>query len=62
MPPGKINERNLEYWLEQDEDAAILAGRIGVAIADPITWVLPWAKVAKAGKIASMAMGAGPRV
>jgi len=44
---------------QRDEDAAILAGRIGVAIADPITWVLPWAKVAKAGKIASMAMGAG---
>ncbi len=23
MPPGKINERNLEYWLEQDEDARL---------------------------------------
>ena len=44
---------------QQDEDAAILTGRIGVAIADPLTWVLPWAKVAKAGKIASIAMGAG---
>jgi len=44
---------------ETEEDAAILAGRIGTAIADPITWLIPWTKVAKAGKIASIATAGG---
>ena len=44
---------------DEEEDAAIITGRIGTAIADPVTWLIPWAKVAKAGKIASVAAGAG---
>lgn len=44
---------------DKEEDAAIITGRIGTAIADPVTWLIPWAKVAKAGKIASVAAGAG---
>lgn len=44
---------------DQEEDAAVISGRLGTAIADPVTWMIPWAKVAKAGKIASTAAGAG---
>ena len=44
---------------EQKEDAAVLAGRIGIAVADPVTWIFPWMKVAKAGKLAGAAAGAG---
>ena len=40
---------------ETEEDASILAGRIGVAVFDPVTWLVPWTKVAKAGMIASTA-------
>ena len=31
---------------------------MGTAIADPVTFFIPWAKVAKAGKLASVATGA----
>ena len=44
---------------ETEEDAVILAGRIGTAIADPVTWLIPWTKVAKAGKIVSIATAGG---
>ena len=44
---------------ETEEDATILAGRIGVAVFDPVTWLVPWTKVAKAGKIASIATAGG---
>ena len=40
---------------ETEEDASILAGRLGVAVFDPVTWLVPWTKVAKAGMIASTA-------
>ena len=41
------------------EDAAIISGRIAQAFADPVTWLIPWTKIAKAGKIATTAAGAG---
>ena len=44
---------------EQREDAAILSGRVGLALADPITFLVPWTKIAKSGKIAVAATGAG---
>lgn len=44
---------------EQQEGGAELTGRLGVAIADPVTWLFPWMKVAKAGKLAGAAAGAG---
>ena len=43
---------------EQQEDVAVVAGRVGGAVADPITWVFPWLKVAKAGKLAAATTGA----
>ncbi len=52
---------NLE---ESEEDLAILSGRLGVAVADPVTFFMPWAKAAKGASIASRvaktgALGAG---
>ena len=44
---------------EDQEDGAILTGRVGSALIDPVTWALPWLKVAKAGKLASTTFGAG---
>ena len=41
-----------------DEDAAIISGRVGTAFVDPVTWAVPWLKIAKAGKIASTVAGA----
>tara|TARA_R100001082_G_scaffold1776_1_gene1606 strand:- start:578 stop:5275 length:4698 start_codon:yes stop_codon:yes gene_type:complete len=45
--------------INQEEDAAILMGRMGVAIADPVTLFIPWFKIAKAGKLATTVTGAG---
>ena len=44
---------------EQQEGGAELTGRLGVAVADPVTWLFPWMKVAKAGKLTGAAVGAG---
>jgi hypothetical protein len=46
----------------REEDAAILAGRMGLALADPVTLFVPWLKAAKAGKLATGALGAGVAV
>ena len=43
----------------KNEDALIIAGRVGTALADPVTFFIPWTKVAKAGKIATLGVGAG---
>ena len=42
----------------EQEDAAIIGGRVATAFVDPITWAVPWVKVAAAGKLASAATGA----
>ena len=40
--------------LEQsDEDLAVLSGRLGVAVADPATFAIPWLKIVKTGSLAS---------
>jgi len=41
------------------EDAGVLLGRGTMALVDPVTFIIPWTKIAKAGKIASIASGAG---
>ena len=38
----------------KEETAGVIAGRVGQALADPATFFVPWAKAAKAGKIASL--------
>ena len=46
----------------KEEDLTILAGRMGLAIADPVTLFIPWLKAAKAGKLATGALGASVAV
>lgn len=55
-------EKILEEFSEfrgREEDAAVIVGRVGMAVADPVTLFLPWIKIAKLGKISQMAIGAG---
>tara|TARA_R100001594_G_scaffold44898_1_gene77422 strand:+ start:20 stop:4309 length:4290 start_codon:yes stop_codon:yes gene_type:complete len=42
----------------KEEDLTVLSGRMSLALADPVTFLVPWTKIAKAGKIATMATGA----
>ena len=41
-----------------EEDAVVLAGRMALAVSDPVTLFIPWLKVAKAGKLAVAGLGA----
>ena len=58
------NERQKKIFEEfpefqgKREDLTVLSGRMGVAIADPVTFLIPWTKIAKAGKIATVGTGA----
>ena len=48
---------NFKEFRGRPESLNVLAGRGAVAMGDPVTFLIPWAKVAKAGKIASLAAG-----
>tara|TARA_B100002019_G_scaffold105684_1_gene90819 strand:+ start:111 stop:4052 length:3942 start_codon:yes stop_codon:yes gene_type:complete len=52
----KIYEQYPEFR-GRKEDLAVISGRMGVAISDPVTFFIPWAKIAKAGKLATVAAG-----
>lgn len=55
-------ERILEEFPEfrgKQEDAGVILGRGSMALFDPVTFAIPWTKIAKAGKIASISSGAG---
>ena len=54
---SKILQEYPEFY-NRPEDAAVLAGRMQIAIVDPVTWIIPWTKIAKAGKIATIGTGA----
>ena len=41
----------------KQESLKVLSGRMGVAIADPATILVPWIKIAKAGKVVNVAAG-----
>ena len=41
-----------------EEDGVVLAGRMALAISDPVTLFIPWLKLAKAGKLAVAGVGA----
>ena len=43
----------------RESDLKVMAGRIVTAFGDPVTFFLPWAKVAKMGKMAATGFGAG---
>ena len=54
-------EKILEEFPEfrgKKEDLTVLSGRMGVAIADPVTFFIPWVKIAKAGRLAQVSAGA----
>ena len=42
-----------------DEDAPMLAGRVGVAFIDPVSYMLPWGKVARLGYLGTMGLSGG---
>lgn len=41
----------------KQESLTVISGRMGVAIADPATILVPWVKIAKAGKLANIGVG-----
>ena len=54
---SKILQEYPEFY-NRPEDAEVLAGRMQIAIADPVTWLIPWTKIAKAGKLVTIGAGA----
>lgn len=40
-------------------DAEVIAGSISTALVDPVTFLIPWAKIAKVGKAGATGIGAG---
>ena len=49
----KIREEFPEFT-GREETIGVMAGRAGLALADPATFFMPWVKIAKAGKVASI--------
>ena len=43
----------------KEETGAMLAGRMALALVDPVTFLIPWTKVAKLGKVGLTTVGAG---
>jgi len=41
-----------------DDDGEVIVGKVATAIADPVTYLVPWVKAAKAGKLVLGATGA----
>ena len=54
------NERQEKIFQEypefrnRPETAGVISGRAAIALADPVTFLVPWTKAAKAGKIVSL--------
>ena len=58
---ARIEQQRQDKILEEfpefrgrEETAGVTAGRMGMALADPATFFMPWVKIAKAGKVASI--------
>ena len=43
----------------KEETGAMLAGRMALALVDPVTFLIPWTKLAKLGKVGITTAGAG---
>jgi len=54
-----MQEKYGEDFRGREGDLKVIAGRVATAFADPVTFFLPWAKVAKMGKMAATGFGAG---
>jgi len=48
-----------KYLTEEEESLAMLGGRVVTSVADPLTVLVPWIKIAKIGKVSSVAINAG---
>ena len=51
--------REYPEFKNRPEDAAVISGRIAQALVDPLPWLVPWTKIAQAGRAATVATGAG---
>ncbi len=55
----ELKEKYGKEFRGQESDARVLAGRITTMFFDPVTFLIPWAKAAKLGKLAATGFGAG---
>jgi len=46
--------KDFPEFKDRPETAGVITGRMAQALADPVTFFIPWAKAARAGKIASL--------
>ena len=53
---AKIFQEYPEF-LGKEEDMAVLSGRMGIAISDPVTFFIPWAKFGKGSKLIAASAG-----
>lgn len=55
----QIEEKYGTDFRQYENDLAVMGGRAVVAFADPVTFFVPWAKIAKVGKLGASGIGAG---
>ena len=41
----------------REEDAAVIAGRVAAGLYDPVALLIPWTRIAQAGRVATIATG-----
>jgi|TARA_R110002074_G_scaffold113305_1_gene242364 hypothetical protein len=56
---SKMKEKYGTDFRKYQDEMAVIGGRAGVALFDPVTFLIPWAKIAKVGKLGATGIGAG---
>ena len=56
---AKMKEKYGTDFKEYQDDMAVVGGRASVALFDPVTFLIPWAKIAKVGKLGATGIGGG---
>ena len=56
---SKMKEKYGTDFKEYQDDMAVVGGRASVALFDPVTFLIPWAKIAKVGKLGATGIGGG---
>ena len=56
---SKMKEKYGTDFRKYQNEMAVIGGRAGVALFDPVTFLIPWAKIAKVGKLGATGIGAG---